>query len=116
MHPTGVYMEIQDDCIEINEPALYEMLSENLLDDDNPLIFDVGDNIFGVITELRFNYINSPKIKLSINAHLCSEDNISLTEEEEKAYIDKLSKKVQTEFVSMFKVFVQNYTNAVRHN
>lgn len=77
--------------------------SKNLLEFNEPLIFNLENNIFGVVTDLYLKWPdNESKINININAHLYSEHNIIFTKEEEKKYLDILNKKVQNFIINDF--------------
>lgn len=72
--------------------------SDNIIGQFDPLVVEAEDDIYGVVTELRFDYNALPKVKMSITAHLYSEKNIQLSDEETKNILTLLRKKLKIMF------------------
>lgn len=72
--------------------------SDNIIGQFDPLVVEAEDDIYGVVTELCFDYNALPKVKMSITAHLYSEKNIQLSDEETKNILILLRKKLKIMF------------------
>lgn len=81
--------------------------SDNIIGQFDPLVVEAEDDIYGVVTELRFDYNALPKIKMSITAHLYSEKNIQLSDEETKKYLDIVKEKVKNYVLNEISIVCQ---------
>lgn len=81
--------------------------SDNIIGQFDPLVIEAEDDIYGVVTELRFDYNALPKVKMSITAHLYSEKNIQLSDEETKKYLDIVKEKVKNYVLNEISIVCQ---------
>lgn len=84
-----------------------DLSSVNLIELDEEITFNLGNDIIGVITEIILKYETDEndkikRIKPVVTMHLASHKKLNFTPEEEQKYLDILGKKVKNFIIKDF--------------